>query len=200
VNAGLFRYYFYNEFFITKPGSQMFAERPDRLGSAPMPFQSVGQMHSTWLSCYPFRDALQHGETVFRALPPYVKLPVLKRIATDTSARDVTSVFNEVRVAYIELITSCVVEAVESFLSARTHIDKSDDVHSTSVLDAVAAHFPSMSLPHIARHPCVLCPGKGIFLEGWARFFAYWSRNDKTIPLLAVDWPTLYEHVAQSVE
>jgi hypothetical protein len=42
----------------------------------------------------------------------------------------------------------------------------------------------------------LLSPGKGIFLDGWQRFFTYLSRDDKTIPLLAVDWPVLYERLA----
>jgi hypothetical protein len=160
----------------------------------------VGRVSASWLACYPtFHDALQHGETNFRALPHYAKLPVLKRAATSTEARAVTSaIINEVRASYVELSATCVVEAVEGYLSAGTHIDRSYGLRSTSVLDAIAAQFPPTSAPLIARQPCLLSPGKSIFLDGWVRFFAYWSRNDKTIPLLAVDWSTLYERLSQS--
>jgi hypothetical protein len=159
-----------------------------------------GCVSPSWLACYPtFHDALQHGETSFRALPHYAKLPALKRAATNTEARAVTStILNEVRAAYVELSTACVVEAVEGYLSAGNHIDRSHGLRSTSVLDAIAAEFPPTSAPLIARQPCLLSPGKSIFLDGWVRFFAYWSRNDKTIPLLAVDWSTLYERLSQS--
>lgn len=159
-----------------------------------------GCVSASWLACYPtFHDALQHGETNFRTLPHYAKLPVLKRAVTSTEARAVTSaILNEVRASYIELRTTCVVEAVEGYLSAGTHIDNAHGLRSTSVLNAIAAQFPPTSMPLIARQPCLLGPGKTIFLDGWVRFFAYWSRNDKTIPLLAVDWSTLDERLSQS--
>ncbi|WP_141710875.1 hypothetical protein [Paraburkholderia nodosa] len=58
--------------------------------------------------------------------------------------------------------------------------------------ETLCSIFPAARVPLVARPPCLLSPGVGFFLEGWARFLAYWSRNDRTIPLLAVDWQALY--------
>lgn len=160
-------------------------------------FRPVGCVSSSWLACYPtFQDALQGGETCFRALPYYAKRPILKRTATNPDALAATAaILSGVRAAYVELNATCVVEALESYLSAGAH---SEDLHNIrpTTLDAVAAQFPQTCVPRIARQPCLLSPGNGVFLEGWARFFAYWARDDKTIPLLAVDWPMLYERLA----
>ena len=159
-------------------------------------FRPVGRVSASWLACYPtFQDALRGGETSFRALPHFAKLPILKRIATNTEALATSVTFNEVRAAFVELSTTCVVEAVESYLSVGMHSENLQNIRST-ILDTVAAQFPHATVPQVARPPCLLSPGKGIFLEGWQRFFAYWSRDDKTIPLLAVDWPVLYERLA----
>ncbi|MFM0308367.1 hypothetical protein P0D71_11295 [Paraburkholderia sp. RL17-383-BIF-A] len=158
----------------------------------------VGCASPSWLACYPnFQDALRGGETSFRALPHFAKLPVLKRTATNTEAQAVfTSVtLNEVRAAYVELSTTCVVEAVESYLSVGMHSENLQSIRS-SILDTIAAQFPHATVPQVARPPCLLSPGKGIFLDGWQRFFTYLSRDDKTIPLLAVDWPVFYERLA----
>ncbi|WP_341317590.1 hypothetical protein WN982_40720 [Paraburkholderia sp. IMGN_8] len=172
-----------------------YADRTTMLATATGP---VGVTLSTWLTCYPiFQGALQHGETSFRALPHYVKRPVLKRTATNPDALAVTSeILNEVRAAYVELSATCVMEAIESYLSAGMHNENLQNVRST-MLETVAAQFPPTSVSLVARQPCLLSPGKGIFLEGWTRFFAYLKRNDKTIPLLAVDWPNLYERLPQ---
>ncbi|MEW9586981.1 hypothetical protein [Paraburkholderia sp. DGU8] len=161
-------------------------------------FRPVGCVSPSWLACYPtFQDGLQGGETNFRALPHCAKLSVLKRIATGAgSPTDTAAILNEVRVAYVELATTRVVEAIEGYLSAGTNSENLEDVNS-AVLEVLAAQFPPMCVPLVARQPCLLSPGKGIFLEGWMRFFAFWSRNDKTIPLLAVDWPTLYERLSK---
>ncbi|MGF6408794.1 hypothetical protein [Paraburkholderia sp. MM5482-R1] len=102
---------------------------------------------------------------------------------------------SDVRAAYVELSTTCVVEAVESYLSVGMHSENLQSFRST-ILDTVAAQFPHATVPQVARPPCLLSLGKGIFLDGWQRFFAYLSREDKTIPLLAVDWPVLYERLA----
>ena len=162
-------------------------------------FRPGGCVSPSWLACYPtFQDALRAGETSFRALPHFAKLSVLSRLATSTEARAVitSAILSDVRAAYVELGTTCVVEAVESYLSVRTHGENLQHLRST-MLDTVAAQFPPTSEPLVTRQPCLLSPGTGIFLEGWMRFFAYWSRSDKTIPLLAVDWPTLYERLPQ---
>ena len=75
----------------------------------------VGCVSPSWLACYPtFQDALQGGETNFRALPHCAKLSVLKRIATGADSPTVTAaILNEVRVAYVELATTRVAEAIE---------------------------------------------------------------------------------------
>ena len=159
----------------------------------------VGCVSPSWLASYPtFQDALQSGETSFRALPHFAKLAVLNRTATNTEARTVATatILNEVRTAFVEVSTTSVAEAVEFYLSAGKQSENLQNVRST-MLDTVAAQFPPTSVPLVARQPCLLSPGNAIFLEGWARFFAYWSRNDKTIPLLAVDWPVLYERLSQ---
>lgn len=169
-------------------------ECADRTGMLATATDPVGVTPSPWLTCYPmFQEALQHGETCFRAIPHYAKRPVFRRIATNPDALAVTApLLNEVRAAYVELRTTCVVEAVESYLAANTHSENLQNVRTTMV-STVAAQFPSTSVPLLARQPCLLSPGNAIFLDGWARFFAYWSRHDETIPLLAVDWPVLYE-------
>jgi hypothetical protein len=162
--------------------------------ASPAPRRSAGQIRSAWLSYYPiFRDALQACETNFRELPPYVKLPVLRRMgAAHLSARSASlTVFDGVRASYVELSTNCVVQAVESYLFT----GRSSEERESTTLEAVAAGFPPTVVPLVARPPCFLSPGKSIFLDGWTRFFAYWSRNDKTIPLLAVDWLVLYERI-----
>jgi hypothetical protein len=157
----------------------------------------VGLTSSRWLTCYPmFQEALQKGETSFRALPHYAKRPVLKRTATNTDALAATAaILNEVRAAYVEISTIRVMEALESYLSAGTHSENLQHVRSTT-LDSVAAQFPSTSVPLVARQPCLLSPGNAIFLDGWARFFAYWARDDKTIPLLAVDWLDFHDRLS----
>lgn len=160
----------------------------------------VGCASPSWLACYPnFQDALRGGETTFRALPHFAKLPVLKRTSTNTEAQAVavSVTLNEVRAAYVQLSTTCVVEAVERYLSAGMHSENLQSIRST-ILDTIVAQFPHATVPQVARPPCLLSPGKGIFLDGWQRFFAYLSRDDKTIPLLAVDWPVLYERLASN--
>lgn len=166
---------------------------PTPVDSGLSPHRTGGQLRGAWLSCYPtFNHALQHAETHFRALPAYAKLPVLKRM---TGAQPSCSAsLNDIRVAYVEISTACVVEAVERYLTSGMRGEGIERGLSAS-LETVAAQFAPTAIPLVARPPCLLSPGKGVFLEGWARFFAYWSRGDKTIPLLAVDWPVLYERL-----
>jgi hypothetical protein len=156
----------------------------------------VGGVSASWLACYPtFQDALQGGETKFSALPHCAKLSVLERITTGTNSPTITTdVLNEVRVAYVELCTTLVAQEIERYLSTGTTCAQLQNVSST-VPKVLAAQFPPICVPLVARQPCLLSPGNAIFLIGWARFFAYCSRNDKTIPLLAVDWPVLYERL-----
>ena len=156
-----------------------------RQGGSP----SVG----SWLLSYPmFRDPLQREETDFVALPSYVRFPVLRRMTepTDASSARWTDL-GGVRASYIELSTSCVADVVRNHLSAGA--DKPENAsEAADEIETLCAIFPAARVPLVARPPCLLSPGVGFFLEGWARFLAYWSRNDRTIPLLAVDWQALY--------
>ncbi|WP_296653093.1 hypothetical protein [Paraburkholderia sp.] len=170
-----------------------------QMGLIPSRNQSVAQPASAWLLGYAaFHDALQREETDFGALPPYVKLPVLRRLAGCAFApSSVWVALNEVRAAYIEVSTPSVAEVVRHYFSSEANnVDSSDE--TADVLETLAATFPPAVVPLVARPPCLLSPGKGIFLEGWQRFVTYWARNDGTIPLLAVDWPTLYDRLTDN--
>ncbi|MEX3846291.1 hypothetical protein [Paraburkholderia sp. BR10882] len=158
---------------------------PSRQGGSP----SV----SSWLLSYPmFRDALQREETDFVALPSYVRLPVLRRMAESTDASSARwTDLGGVRASYIELCTSCVADVVRDHLSAGANKPATAG-EAADELETLCSIFPAARVPLVARPPCLLSPGVGFFLEGWARFLAYWSRNDRTIPLLAVDWQALY--------
>ena len=140
---------------------------------------TLQQTAGVWLASYPlFQAALQRRETCFRSLPPFVKLSVLRRLAGDAKW---SPLLHTVRASYVELSTPCVVDAVRQYLM----------VEDSYALETLAAEFQPATVPLVARPPCLLSPGKGVFMDGWARFFAYWSRNDEAIPLLAVDWPAL---------
>jgi hypothetical protein len=147
----------------------------------------------TWLLRYPtFLGALQYGETEFEALPAYAKLPVLRRVAGEEAF--VSSILGDVRVAYVELSTSRAVEVLDRYLWSRTETLEWESTRPATV-ETLARNFPAVTVPHVARPPCLLSPGSEIFMEGWSRFLAYWARNDKTIPLLAVDWAALYQRM-----
>jgi hypothetical protein len=150
---------------------------------------TLQQTAGVWLASYPlFQDALQRRETCFRSLPPFVKLSVLRRLTGDAKW---SPLLHTVRASYVELSTPCVVDAVRQYLTSTV-------VEDSYALETLAAEFPPAKVPLVARPPCLLSPGKGIFMDGWDRFFAYFSRNDETIPLLAVDWLTLSEGLSQS--
>ncbi|MFC5429538.1 hypothetical protein ACFPTO_12110 [Paraburkholderia denitrificans] len=177
----------------------MHTARHDQVGLIPSRNQSVAQPASAWLLGYAaFHDALQREETDFGVLPPYVKLPVLRRLAGCAFApSSVCVALNGVRAAYIEVSTPSVAEVVRHYFSSETNnVDTPDE--TADVLETLAATFPPAVVPLVARSPCLLSPGKGIFLEGWQRFVTYWARNDETIPLLAVDWPTLYDRLTDN--
>lgn len=144
----------------------------------------------SWLLAYPmFQDALRREETSFEALAAYVKLPALRRIAQDGDPRSARwTDLSRVRASYIEVSTTCVVDAIRGQLS--THLATACE--PSDALETLSLTFPAEMVPFVARPPCLLSPGDGIFLDSWQRFFAYWSRHDRTIPLLAVDWPILY--------
>jgi hypothetical protein len=169
--------------------------RTDRLTEARRP---VGRVPSAWLACYPiFQDALRHGETTFRTLPQQAKFAAVNRVITDAAEQIIASaILDDIRVSYVELSTPCVVEAAEAFLSTQTANSKLCSDHSAISLGDFATQIQSANFPLIARPPCLLRPGLGIFLNGWMRFFGYSTRGDRTIPLLAIDWPDFNERLA----
>lgn len=159
--------------------------------------QPVGPVRSLWLTCYPiFQDALRHGETTFRMLPQSAKFAAINHVFTDSAEQIIASaILDDIRVAYVELSTPCVVEAAERFFVAPTTDSTFRANASCMSLCDLALQIPFMNYPSIARPPCVLRPGVGIFLNSWMRFFGYWTRGDRTIPLLAVDWPNFFERL-----
>jgi hypothetical protein len=173
--------------------AEMPMPRPSLSGSISFSRQGENPSASAWLLSYPtFRNALQREETDFVALPPYVRLPALRRMTGQQAGT--ASVWRAdlrgVRASYIELSTPCVAEVLRDYLSAgANHAEPSSE--ATDQLETLSSIFPAATVPLLARPPCLLSPGAGFFLEGWARFLAYWLRNDRTIPMLAVDWPVL---------
>lgn len=163
------------------------AVRINRLADARQPIDRVPGL---WLACYPiFQDALRSGETTFRALPDYAKSVALRRTSIDMAEQTIASTtLDEVHVSFIELCTRSVREAVEQYLGSEDNeASASLDICATSRL-SLAERFAPISYPLIARPPCLLRPGRHIFIDGWMRFFSYVSRGDLTIPLLAIDW------------
>ncbi|WP_143048334.1 hypothetical protein [Burkholderia sp. WP9] len=129
-------------------------------------------------------------------LPQQAKLAVVSRTTTDAAEQIIASgILDGVRGSFIELSTQCVVEAAEAFLSTRVTNSKLDTARNPILLSNLAISISSASYPLIARPPCVLRPGVGIFLNGWSRFFGYLTRGDGTIPLLAIDWADFYERL-----
>lgn len=159
--------------------------------------QSSDRVPSLWLTCYPiFREALRDGETIFRTLPEHVKLAALNRTTINVVEQAIESkILDDVGASYIELGTGSVDEAVQSYLTGQTEREDSNASRACTSLDDVAAQIPAMNYPLTARPPCVLRPGKGVFLDGWMPFFTYRARGDQTIPLLAIDWLDFHERL-----
>lgn len=157
----------------------------------------VGRVPARWLACYPmFQDALQRSETSFRKLPQHARLVALKRATVDAAEQAVTSaILDDVRASFVELSTRLVEDAVEHYLAMQTDSGNSHAVRNNRLLDELAEQLVGSNPPHVARPPCVLRPGQGIFLDGWMRFFSYRARGDKTIPLLAIDWINFHERL-----
>jgi hypothetical protein len=169
------------------------AVRTNRWASARRP---VERAPAPWLACYPFfQDALPGSETRLGALPDFVRRVALERLGGADYSSVPGSALDEVRASYLELRCTRVAEEVRRYLSD-TEDTLTASRGSSDALEVLAAEMPRMLVPPVARPPCLLSSGTGIFLGGWARFVAYWYRRDPTIPLLAVDWPILYEHVA----
>jgi hypothetical protein len=179
---------------LREPEYPVRPERPARVR------QPVGSTPALWLACYPiFQEALQYGETTFRALPQHAKLVALKRVSAEVAEHGIApKILDEVRASFVELHTGSLDEAAQSYLSK--HAERGDlcaDHHSVS-LEELVAQIPATNYPLMARPPCVLRPGEGIFLDGWMRFFSYRARGDRTIPLLAIDWPVFHERLASA--
>ncbi|WP_322054248.1 hypothetical protein [Paraburkholderia bannensis] len=151
----------------------------------------------TWLVRYPlFREALFHGAMPLGALPAQARSVVAKRVFAGDGARDIAGsaglhVVSDVRVAFVELPMSLVNQAVRDHCAP--HGD--DDASLNAAIGETRLHYP-----RVARPPCLLMPGQGIFLDSWMRFLAYRTRGDITVPVLAVDWFTLYERIARVLE
>jgi hypothetical protein len=170
---------------VVRTGRLAFAREP--IARAPGP----------WLACYPiFQDALGSGETTFRALPDCAKFVALRRTSIDVAERAIAAaILNEVRVSFVELCTQSVSEAVEDYLGKQKNervvpVDSTAESHPNLV-----EHVPNFALPLIARPPCLLRPGRHIFIDGWMRFFFYGTRGDPTIPLLAIDWLDFHDRL-----
>ncbi len=159
--------------------------------------RSVGCVSPEWLTCYPiFQDALQGGETTFRKLPLHAKLVALKRTTEDGAGQAIASrILDDVAASFVELSTGLVEDAVRQYLSMQPDSANCHATPNTTLLDDLALEFVGVHQPHVARPPCVLRPGQGIFLDGWMRFFSYRARSDKTIPLLAIDWINFYQRL-----
>lgn len=156
-----------------------------------------------WLVRYPlFREALLHGAMPFHALPAQARAVVAKRVFTGDGVRDIAGsagrhVVGDVRVAFVELPMTLVEEAVRQHREpdGQTHESGDGDADLNAAIGETRLHYP-----RVARPPCLLMPGQGVFLDSWMRYLVYRTRGDITVPLLAVDWFTLYERVARMLE
>ena len=182
-------------FIAMNPREQIGTERAHRTNRWASARGSIERAPAPWLASYPvFRDALLGSETTLGALPDFARRAALERLGGDHSCARGT-VLDEVRASYLELRSTRVAEEVRRYLSDSDEPPPTER-ESSDALETLAAGMPRMVVPPVARPPCLLSSGTGIFLGGWGRFVAYWCRRDPTIPLLAVDWPVLYEHVA----
>jgi hypothetical protein len=164
-------------------------ERAARINRLVSVRQPIDRVPGPWLACYPiFQEALRSGETTLGTLPDYAKSVVLRRTSIDLADQAIASAtLNEIHVSFIELSTHFVSEAVKHYLGSEddeANYSRTGLVTSTSLAD----RNTHVIYPLIARPPCLLHPGRHVFSNSWMRFFAYQSRGDLTIPLLAVDW------------
>jgi hypothetical protein len=156
-----------------------------------------------WLVRYPlFREALLHGAMPLRALPSQARAVVAKRVFTGDGAREIAGsagrhVVGDVRVAFVELPMTLVEEAVRQHREPDGRAPGQGEEHAD--LDAAIGET-RLHYPRVARPPCLLMPGQGVFLDSWMRYFVYRTRGDITVPLPAVDWFTLYERVSRMLE
>lgn len=160
--------------------------------------ESIHHAPGPWLACYPiFQDALCSGETTFQALPDYARSVALRRTSIGIAEQAIAAaILKEVRVSFVELCTQSVTEAVEDYLEElKGERAVLVDCTAKSSPDLVE-HIPDIALPLIARPPCLLRPGRHIFVDSWMRFFSYSTRGDLTIPLLAIDWLDFHDRLA----
>ncbi|WP_322046375.1 hypothetical protein [Paraburkholderia sp. J67] len=157
----------------------------------------------TWLVRYPlFREALFHGAMPLSALPAQARTVVAKRVFAGDVAGDIAAsapghLVSDVRVAFVELPMSLVDQAVRDHCAPEGGggPGSGDDASLDAAIGETRLHYP-----RVARPPCLLMPGQGVFLDGWMRFLVYRARGDVTVPVLAVDWFTLYERIARELE
>lgn len=193
ASSQLYRYTFYNT--NLRELTQMESTAPTGIFVAAP--RIGGRVAGRWLASYPtFQDSLRRSETSFGELPRYAKMAALKRTTGD-AVRDPTAatVLDDVGASYVELSTCLVEDAVEWYLATQTDSANSHTVRNNQLLDDVVEQVVGISQPHVARPPCLLRPGQGIFLDGWMRFFSYRARGDRTIPLLAMDWKSFQERL-----
>jgi len=152
--------------------------------------QPAGRVPGPWLACYPFfQDELRCGETTFGALPESARQLALSRTTIDVAEQAAASnILDRVCVSFIELPTHSVDEIVQSYLGNQEANGHARGDHHTTLRESLAPQSRMTDYPGIARGPCLLRPGRHIFLDGWMRFLSYRSRGDRTIPLLAIDW------------
>lgn len=169
-----------------------------RNGRLAFALDPIDRAPGPWLACYPiFQHALGSGETTFRALSDHARSVALRRTSIDVAEHaSAAAILNEVRVSFVELCTQSVIEAVQDYLGKQ----KGERV---VLVDSAAESRPNrgerishMTPPLLARPPCLLRPGRHIFVDGWMRFFSYSTRGDPTIPLLAIDWLDFHDRLA----
>ncbi|WP_133062306.1 hypothetical protein [Paraburkholderia hospita] len=188
-----YRYSFYNNEPERNDGMESDL-RSVRLAFAREPIHRAPE---PWLASYPvFQDALGSGETTFRALPDYAKSVALGRTSTDfVEQATAAAILDEVRVSFVELCTKSVSDAVDEYLGK---LKGERAVVVDSVEESrpdLVGHISNIALPLIARPPCLLRPGRHMFVDSWMRFFSYCKRGDLTIPLLAIDWLDFHDRL-----
>jgi hypothetical protein len=151
-----------------------------------------------WLVRYPlFRDALRHGVMPFGSLPLQARTVVANRLAAKGLAGHAAQWrVSDVCVAFVELPMDLVDNAVRDHLPAFGGDTESGDEAALSVVIGETR----TRYPFVARPPCLLMPGPGVFLDGWMRFLVYRTRGDITVPLLAVDWLDLYARLSRVLD
>ena len=165
-------------------------ERAGRTNGLGFATQPIGRSPGSWLASYPvFQHVMASGETTFGALPDYARRVALLRAPTDPAQETkVARTLDDLRVSFVELCTPEVSAVVDDYLRGAQTQESGLNNEASPVPPGLGDPIPGPCYPLIARPPCLLRPGRHIFADGWMRFFAYRSRGDFTIPLLAIDW------------